>query len=130
MNAFAMRLATQLAPALPRWLWLRAMAELGWRSRSTLFGTFIIAAGTLAASQYGSTQYHCAISPYSGTEHSWGISLTQDSRDSDFYSGCQSNRGGGTRSPESAGWNLENVKTESNAHTMHIAEIMNVGCSR
>ena len=32
--------------------------------------------------------------------------------------------------PESAGWNLENVKTESNAHTMHIAEIMNVGCSR
>ena len=87
----ALRLATQLAPALPRWLWLRAMTELSWRLRSTLYATIIIAAGTLAASQYGSIQHHCAISPNSGSEYRWGISLTQDSRDSDFYSGCQSN---------------------------------------
>ena len=56
-----------------------------------LYATIIIAAGTLAASQYGSIQHHCAISPNCGSEYRWGISLTQDSRDSDFYSGCQSN---------------------------------------
>ena len=69
------------------------MVELQWRSLTTLFYTFTIAtAGTLAAAHYCSLLHnHCAISPYSGTEHSWGISLTQDSRDSDFYSGCHSN---------------------------------------
>ena len=73
------------------------MVELQWRSLTTLFYTFTIAtAGTLAAAHYCSLLHnHCAISPYSGTEHSWGISLTQDSRDSDFYSGCHSNRGEG-----------------------------------
>ena len=91
MNAFAKRLATQLAPALPRWLWLRAMAGLSCRPRSTLYLSFIIAAGTPAAAHYCSIQYHCASSPYSGTEHRWGISVTQDSRDSDFDSDCHSN---------------------------------------
>ena len=68
-----------------------AMTELGWRSRSTLTTTFIIAAGTLAAAHYCSRLNHCATSPNSGSEHSWGISLTQDSRDSDFDSDCHSN---------------------------------------
>ena len=70
---------------------MRAMAGLSCRPRSTLYLSFIIAAGTLAAAHYCSRLNHCASSPYSGTEHSWGISLTQDSRDSDFYSGCHSN---------------------------------------
>ena len=69
------------------------MVELQWRLLTTLFYIFIIAAGTLAAANC-SRLYHCAFGPYSGTEHRWGISLTQDSRDSDFYSGCHSNRGG------------------------------------
>ena len=67
-----------------------AMAGLGWRSRSTLTTTFI-AAGTLAAAHYCSRQYHCASSPNSGSEHSWGISLTQDSRDSFIDSDYHSN---------------------------------------
>ena len=72
-----------------------AMTELGWRSRSTLTSTFIIAAGTLAAAHYCSRLHnHCATSPNSGSEYRWGISATQDSRDSDFYSDCHSNRGG------------------------------------
>ena len=70
---------------------MRAMTELSWRLRSTLYATTIIAAGTLAAAHYCSRLNHCASSPNSGSEHRWGISLTQDSRDSDFYSGCQSN---------------------------------------
>ena len=57
------------------------MSELGWRSRLTLT-TFYIAAGTLAAAHCSLLLNHCAISPNSGSEHSWGISLTQDSRDS------------------------------------------------
>ena len=68
-----------------------AMTELGWRSRSTLTSTFIIAAGTLAAAHYCSRLHHCATSPNSGSEHRWGISVTQDSRDSDFDSDCHSN---------------------------------------
>ena len=68
-----------------------AMTEHSWRPWTTLTTTFIIAAGTLAAAHYCSIQYHCATSPNSGSEHRWGISLTQDSRDSDFYSGCHSN---------------------------------------
>ena len=69
-----------------------AMTELGWRSRSTLTSTFIIAAGTLAAAHYCSRLHnHCATSPNSGSEYRWGISATQDSRDSDFYSDCHSN---------------------------------------
>ena len=67
------------------------MAELRWRPRTTLFTTFIIAAGTLAAAHCSILQYHCADSPNSGSEHSWGISLTQDSRDSFIDSGCHSN---------------------------------------
>ena len=73
-----------------RWLWVRAMVELGWRSRLTLT-TFYIAAGTLAAAHCSLLLNHCAISPNSGSEHSWGISLTQDSRDSFIDSGCHSN---------------------------------------
>ena len=68
-----------------------AMAEHSWRLRSTLTTTFIIAAGTLAAAHYCSRQYHCASSPNSGSEHSWGISLTQDSRDSFIDSDYHSN---------------------------------------
>ena len=68
-----------------------AMTEHSWRPWTTLTTTFMIAAGTLAAAHYCSIQYHCASSPNSGSEHRWGISLTQDSRDSDFYSGCHSN---------------------------------------
>ena len=68
------------------------MVELQRRLLTTLFYILIIAAGTLAAANC-SRPYHCAISPNSGSEHRWGISLTQDSRDSDFYSGCHSNRG-------------------------------------
>ena len=69
------------------------MVELQWRLLTTLFYTFTIAiAGTLAAAHYCSLlHYHCATSPNSGSEHSWGISLTQDSRDSDFDSDCHSN---------------------------------------
>ena len=68
------------------------MVELQWRLLTTLFYTFTIAtAGTLAAAHYCSIQYHCASSPYSGTEHSWGISLTQDSRDSFIDSDYHSN---------------------------------------
>ena len=68
------------------------MVELQWRLLTTLFYTFTIAtAGTLAAAHYCSLLHnHCASSPNSGSEHSWGISLTQDSRDSDFDSGCHS----------------------------------------
>ena len=68
-----------------------AMAEHGWRQRSTYIMPITIIAGTLAAAHYCSIQYHCATSPNSGSEHSWGISLTHDSRDSGFYSGCHSN---------------------------------------
>ena len=78
-----------------RWLWCWMMAAHGWRLRSTSVMTFTIIAGTLAAAHYRSIQYHCAIGPNSGSEHSWGLSLTQDSRDSDFYSGCHSNKVGG-----------------------------------
>ena len=68
------------------------MVELQWRLLTALFYTFTIAtAGTLAAAHYCSIQYHCASSPYSGTEHSWGISLTQDSRDSFIDSDYHSN---------------------------------------
>ena len=67
------------------------MTELSWRSRPTLIVTLIIIAGTLAAAHYCSRLHHCATSPNSGSEHSWGISLTQDSRDSDFDSDCHSN---------------------------------------
>ena len=67
---------------------MRAMTELGWRSRLTLT-TFYIIAGTLAAAHCSLLQNHCA-SPNSGSEHSWGISLTQDSRDSFIDSGCHS----------------------------------------
>ena len=67
------------------------MAGLSCRPRSTLYPTFIIAAGTLAAAHYCSRQYYCAIGPNSGSEHSWRISLTQDSRDSFIDSGCHSN---------------------------------------
>ena len=70
---------------------MQAMAGLSCRPRSTLYPSFIIAAGTLAAAHYCSIINHCASSPNSGSEHRWGISLTQDSRDSDFYSGCHSN---------------------------------------
>ena len=67
------------------------MAAHGWRLRSTSVVTFIIA-GTLAAAHYCSRLHnHCATSPNSGSGHRWGISVTQDSRDSDFYSGCHSN---------------------------------------
>ena len=67
------------------------MVELQWRSLTTLFYTFTIIAGTLAAAHYCSRLNHCATSPNSGSEHERRISLTQDSRDSDFYSGCHSN---------------------------------------
>ena len=67
-----------------------AMAEHSWRSSTTLTMTLSIIAGTLAAANC-SRLYHCAISPNSGSEHSWGISLTQDSRDSFIDSGCHSN---------------------------------------
>ena len=67
------------------------MAAHGWRLRSTSVVTFIIA-GTLAAAHNCSLLHnHCATSPNSGSGHRWGISVTQDSRDSDFYSGCHSN---------------------------------------
>ena len=67
-----------------------AMSELGWRPRLTLT-TIYIAAGTPAAANYCSRLNHCATSPNSGSEHGRRISVTQDSRDSDFDSDCHSN---------------------------------------
>ena len=67
-----------------------AMAEHSWRSWTTLT-TFYIAAGTLAAAHCSLRSNHCADSPNSGSELIWGISLTQDSRDSFIDSGCHSN---------------------------------------
>ena len=67
------------------------MAAHGWRQRLTSRTTFIIIAGTLAAAHYCSREHHCATSPNSGSEHGRRISLTQDSRDSDFDSDCHSN---------------------------------------
>ena len=66
---------------------MRAMAELSWRLRSMLYATIIIAAGTLAANN-SSIRHNCAISPNGGSEQRWGITLTQDSRDSFIDSGC------------------------------------------
>ena len=68
-----------------------AMTEHSWRPWTTLTTTFIIAAGTLAAAHYCSRLNHCATSPNSGSEHGRRISVTQDSRDSDFDSDCHSN---------------------------------------
>ena len=86
----------QSAPA--RWLCVLAMAVPSWRSRSTLILITSFAAGTLAAAHYCSRLHnHCATSPNSGSEDRWGISVTQDSRDSDFYSGCHSNNKGGDK---------------------------------
>ena len=69
------------------------MAAHGWRRlRSTSTTTLTIIAGTLAAAHYCSLlHYHCATSPNSGSEQERRISLTQDSRDSDFDSDCHSN---------------------------------------
>ena len=67
------------------------MAAPGWGSRSTSAFVLSIIAGTLAAAHCSLRLYHCAISPNSGSEPRWGISLTQDSRDSFIDSGCHSN---------------------------------------
>ena len=56
-----------------------------------LYATIIIAAGTLAANN-SSIRHNCAISPNGGSEHRWGITLTQDSRDSFIDSGCPIHR--------------------------------------
>ena len=63
------------------------MAELSWRSRTTLITFFIIAAVPLAAFN-SSRLHHCATCPNSGSEVKWGITWTQDSRDSFIDSGC------------------------------------------
>ena len=87
------------------------MVELQWRLLTTLFYTFTIIAGTLAAAHYCSRLNHCATSPNSGSEHSWGISLTQDSRDSDFDSDCHSN----TPPPR-------------HIHTSHLLHVLSIPC--